>query len=244
MILAVDCGNSRVKWGLHDKGGWLKTGTAPLSALANLKKTWKRIPPADKIVVANVAGQRVRRRLEDAFPRRGAVVVWVAAKRRACGVTNGYRKPGQLGADRWAALIGAWSMFRAPCLVVAAGTATTADMLTGDGMFAGGVILPGLELMKRALAENTAGLPLARGRFSDVPRNTTDAIESGCLLAQAGAIERVFAAMEPGAACVLAGGAAARIAPHLSIPVRVVDNLVLEGLVQIANESPERPRTP
>jgi type III pantothenate kinase len=83
-----------------------------------------------------------------------------------------------------------------------------------------------------------------RGRFSDVPRNTADAIESGCLLAQAGAIERAFAAMEPGATCVLAGGAAGRIAPHLSIPVRLVDNLVLEGLVRIANESPYSPRTP
>jgi type III pantothenate kinase len=239
MILAVDCGNSRLKWGLHDGDGWLKTGTAPLSELANLKRTWKKIPPVDKIVVANVAGPSARRRLEEAFARLSTDVVWVAAKRRACGVTNGYAKPGQLGADRWAALIGAWSMFRAPCLVVAAGTATTVDVLRGDGTFTGGVILPGLELMKRSLAGNTAGLPLARGRFSDAPRNTADAIESGCLLAQAGAIERAFAPMEPGAACVLAGGAAGRIAPHLSIPLRLVDNLVLEGLVRIANESPE-----
>jgi type III pantothenate kinase len=245
MILAVDCGNSRLKWGLHDESGWLKTGGVPLSELWSLKGTWKKIPPPDKIVVANVAGRSARRRLEDAFSGRGSVVVWVAAKRRACGVTNGYRKPEQLGADRWAALIGAWSMFRAPCLVVAAGTATTVDALRGDGTFAGGVILPGLELMKRSLAHNTAGLPLARGRFSDAPRNTADAIESGCLLAQAGAIERVFAAMEPGTTCILAGGAAGQIAPRLSIPVRLVDNLVLEGLVRIANESPESPpRTP
>jgi len=242
MILAVDCGNSRLKWGLHDQTGWLKTGTAPLSALAKLKGAWKKIPPVDKIVVANVAGRSARQRLEDAFSRRRAVV-WVAATRRACGVTNGYGKPEQLGADRWAALIGARSMFRGPCLVVGAGTATTADVLRGDGTFAGGVILPGLELMKRSLAHSTAGLPLARGRFSAVPRNTADAIESGCLLAQAGAIERAFAAMEPGATCVLAGGAAGRIAPHLSIPVRLVDNLVLEGLVRIANESPS-PRAP
>ena len=130
-------------------------------------------------------------------------------------------------------------MFHGPCLVVAAGTATTADVLRGDGTFLGGVILPGLDLMKRSLAENTADLPLARGRFSEAPRNTADAIESGCLLAQAGAIERAFRAMEPGAACVLGGGAAARIASHLSIPVRLVDNLVLEGLVRIANDSPD-----
>jgi type III pantothenate kinase len=241
MILAVDCGNSRLKWGLHDQGGWIKTGSVPLSGLAKLKGTWKKISPVD-IVVANVAGQSTRRRLENVLSRHAVAPIWVAARRRQCGVTNGYGKPAQLGADRWAALIGAWSMLRGPCLVVAAGTATTVDALRSDGTFAGGMILPGLELMKRSLAHNTAGLPLARGRFSDAPRNTADAIETGCLLAQAGAIERAFATMEPGAACVLSGGAAGRIAPHLSIPVRLADNLVLEGLVRIADEPPEGPQ--
>ena len=244
MILAVDCGNSRLKWGLHDRNGWLKSGTVPLPGLARLKRTWKKIPPPDKIVVANVAGQSARRKLNGILPGPGATPIWVAAKRHECGVTNGYGKPAQLGPDRWAALVGAWSMLRGPCLVVAAGTATTVDVLRSDGTFAGGMILPGLDLMKRSLARNTAGLAMTRGRFSRAPRNTADAIESGCLLAQAGTIEMVFAAMEPGAICVLAGGAAPRIAPHLSIPVRLVDNLVLEGLVRIANESPEPPKTP
>jgi len=238
MILAVDCGNSRLKWGFHDGNAWIRSGSAPVSALGSLKQAWKRVPQADTIVVANVAGRVARRRLESAFARR-APVVWVTAKRSACGVTNSYRRPGQLGADRWAALIGAWSMFRAPCLVVAAGTATTVDALRGDGTFAGGLILPGFELMKRSLAQSTAGLPLARGRFSGAPRSTADAIESGCLAAQAGAIERAYAAMEQGTACVLTGGAAGLIEPHLSIRVRLVDNLVLEGLLQIARESPE-----
>jgi len=234
MILAVDCGNSRLKWGLHENGSWRKTGTVPVSELARLEKTWKRLAPADKVVVANVAGPSARKRLETLFARRSMVPAWVKAKRHECGVTNGYGQADQLGADRWAALIGAWSILRRPCLVVTAGTATTVDFLRGDGRFVGGAILPGLELMKRSLARNTAGLALARGRFSAEPRNTADAIETGCLLAQAGAIERAFATMEHGAACVLAGGAARRIARHLSIPVRLVDNLVLEGLVRIA----------
>jgi len=237
MILAVDCGNSRLKWGLHDNGGWRKTGAVPVSELARLEKSWKKLAPADQVVVANVAGRSVRTRLETVFARRSMVPFWVKAKRRECGVTNGYGQPAQLGADRWAALIGAWSILRRPCLVVTAGTATTVDVLRGDGRFAGGVILPGLELMKSSLARKTAGLPLARGRFSAEPRNTADAIETGCLLAQAGAIERAFAAMEHGAACVLAGGAASQIARHLSIPVRLVDNLVLEGLVRIARDA-------
>jgi len=237
MILAVDCGNSRLKWGLHENGGWRKTGAVPLSEMGRLEKSWRRLVPADKVVVANVAGRSVRNRLETLFARRSMVPAWVKAKRHECGVTNGYGRPDQLGPDRWAALIGAWSILRGPCLVVTAGTATTVDVLRGDGRFVGGVILPGLDLMKRSLTRGTAELPFARGRFSAEPRNTADAIETGCLLAQAGAIERAFATMEHGAACVLAGGAARRIARHLNIPVRLVDNLVLEGLVRISQDA-------
>jgi len=237
MILAVDCGNSRLKWGLHENGGWRKTGAVPLSEIGRLEKSWRRLVPADKVVVANVAGRSVRNRLETLFARRSMVPAWVKAKRHECGVTNGYGRPDQLGPDRWAALIGAWSILRGPCLVVTAGTATTVDVLRGDGRFVGGVILPGLDLMKRSLTRGTAELPFARGRFSAEPRNTADAIETGCLLAQAGAIERAFATMENGAACVLAGGAARRIARHLNIPVRLVDNLVLEGLVRISQDA-------
>jgi len=238
MILAVDCGNSRVKWGLHDGNGWLRNGTVALSGIESLKNAWRNVPTEARIVVANVAGPSVRKRLERVLSRRDKVI-WSRAKRSECGVTNGYGKPAQLGADRWAALVAAWSMVRGACLVVVAGTATTVDALKSDGTFAGGLILPGLELMKQSLAQSTAGLPLSRGHFSNAPRSTADAIETGCLLAQAGAIERAFAAMEPGAACILAGGAAARIAPSLGIPARLVDNLVLEGLVLIARASTE-----
>src|SRR5262249_29408427 len=64
MILAVDCGNSRLKWGLHGGDGWLRTGTVPLSGIEKLKNAWTGIAPAARIVVANVAGPSVQRRLE------------------------------------------------------------------------------------------------------------------------------------------------------------------------------------
>lgn len=240
MILAIDCGNSRLKWGLRDGRRWQSAGSVPLADIARLRGKWGRIPPDARVVVANVAGPAVRLRLEAILAGRPRLS-WVRPKRRECGVTNHYKRPAQLGADRWAALIGAWSILRGPCLVVAAGTATTADVLKGDGTFAGGAILPGVELMKQSLARGTAGLSFSKGRFSRLPRSTADAIETGCLLAQAGAIERMFAGMEPGAKCVLTGGAAGRIARHLDIPVRIENHLVLEGLVRIARETMERP---
>ena len=46
MILAVDCGNSRLKWGLHGGSGWLRTGTVPLSGIEKLKSAWAGVAPS------------------------------------------------------------------------------------------------------------------------------------------------------------------------------------------------------
>jgi type III pantothenate kinase len=150
-------------------------------------------------------------------------------------VSNGYENPERLGVDRWCALLGARGLTAKPCLVVMAGTATTIDTLDGTGRFLGGLILPGVDLMRRSLASDTAALPLAQGQHAAYPRNTDDAIVSGCLEAQAGAIERAYARIvnEPEASCLLSGGAAQMLAPHLRIPYQLVDNLVLDGLARL-----------
>ena len=121
---------------------------------------------------------------------------------------------------------------------IATPATTTADLLDGAGVFQGGVILPGLDLMRMSLARDTAQLPFADGRFEATPRRTADAIVTGCLHAQVGAIERMFrlVAADEGALCLLNGGAAGNLAPHLECPLRLVDNLVLEGLAHMRQE--------
>jgi type III pantothenate kinase len=233
-VLAIDCGNTRLKWGLHRDGAWRRQDGVPLGAIVRLEPQWRELGAVDKVVVSNVAGQAVGLEIGQLLARWPVEPLWVTAKRSECGVVNGYEEPGRLGADRWAALIGARALERGACLVVDAGTATTADMLEADGTFSGGVILPGVSLMKRALAQHAAQLFLAEGRFTPRPRNTQDAIETGCLSAQAGAIERAHAHLPAGAACLLSGGNAAKVAAALRIGARVVDNLVLEGLLRIA----------
>lgn len=90
--------------------------------------------------------------------------------------------------------------------------------------------------MRTALAHHTARLPLAKGDFQALPRNTRAAIASGCLQATSGAIERMFRpiADDPAAICLLSGGAAGHFANLLDIPLRHVENLVLEGLARVA----------
>ena len=110
------------------------------------------------------------------------------------------------------------------------------DWLDAGGDFRGGLILPGVDLMRASLAGNTAQLPLSEGEYCDEPRSTIDSIASGCLHAQAGAIERMYAKLPAAsnALCLLTGGAAERIAPHLAIPFQFSEHLILDGLVRFA----------
>jgi len=228
-ILCLDCGNTRLKWGLRDGGDWTGQGALSLAALEGLNVA------ADRVVACNVAGDRGRAAIDALGARLGIAVAWVKSRSRQCGVSNGYEHPEQLGADRWAALIGARALHPGPALVVMSGTATTVDLLDGDGNFQGGLILPGLALMRESLAAGAADLPAAAGEWRERPSNTFDAIASGAVEATAGAMERMFRRLAgPDALCLLSGGAAPALAPRLGIPHRTVDNLVLEGLARIA----------
>jgi type III pantothenate kinase len=232
-VLAIDCGNTRLKWGLHDGARWRTTDVLPLGSILRLEVQWRDLEAPTHVIVSNVAGEALASEIAKLVARWPTAPTWIRARRSACGVTNGYEAPERLGSDRWAALIAARSLHPGPALIVSAGTTTTADMLTREGVFTGGVILPGVDLMKRSLAQSTAQLALAQGRVVEAPRNTEDAVETGCLLAQAGAIERMHALLGPEALCLISGGDAARIAAALRISAKVVDNLVLEGLLHL-----------
>jgi type III pantothenate kinase len=243
-ILAIDVGNSRTKWGLIGPHGWLVQGVTPNGEIGALSvREWHNLPRPTRAVGVNVAGEAARVRVEAQLTRWRVTPEWLTATDFACGVTNGYARPAQLGSDRWASLVAAWrrstatDLFPPACVVVNAGTAITIDALDVDGVFRGGLILPGLRLMLQALAENTAGLRVPAGEFSEFPDNTADAIYSGALFAVCGAIERMRREIDTNPAhvrCYLAGGTASEIADHLNPPVEIVDNLVLEGVLALA----------
>lgn len=236
MILCIDSGNSRIKWGLHDGAEWCRAGVVDQGGAAQLAALVRELPRPQRVMLANVAGAAALAGLRQALAPWADALHEVRASGAAGGVVNLYENPARLGVDRWCALIGARSLGAGPCVVVMAGTATTIDSLDGDGRFLGGLILPGLELMRRALARDTAALPLAAGHYAAYPRCTDDAITSGCLEAQAGAIARAVARLGSEAVCLLSGGAAALIGEHLGIAHRRVDNLVLAGLLRLAGE--------
>lgn len=244
--LIVDVGNSRMKWALVGAAGYVAQGVVPNSELGSLAmRDWQTLPRPARALGVNVAGEAARVRVEGQIARWRLPMEWQVATAQACGVVNRYAKPSQLGPDRWASLIAARRRAQAsdpvpqPAIVVNAGTAVTIDSLDADGVFRGGMILPNMRLMLRALADNTATLKVAPGQFDAFPTNTADALYTGALCAVCGAIELARARISVGRApvrCYLAGGAAPDLQPHLEAPVEIVDNLVLEGVLAIASQ--------
>jgi type III pantothenate kinase len=237
-MLLVDAGNTRVKWALAMEGAapgeWIAHGAVVHAELDSLQAAWAG-HGVGRAIVSNVAGAAMRERLTALLPRPSPTLrpEWFGAQAELAGLRNRYRNPTQLGADRFAAALGARTLAPGKALVVATcGTATTVDAVSSDGAFLGGMILPGLGLMLESLARGTAQLPATSADaplppvFAD---NTLDAIRSGCVSAQAGAIARAFTAL-PAELCILSGGAAVHVAPALQLPYRMLDNIVLVGL--------------
>ena len=241
VVLAIDAGNTRVKWGVHDARGWRASGALPTNDVARLQASLVPSLPADTAIACNVAGEAVEEAVARACGALDLHVTFIRAAHEQNGVTNAYRDPQQLGPDRWAALVAAHALERGHKLVVNAGTALTVDALAADGRFLGGLIVPGPHLMRRSLDRGTAGLRLTEGSSVDFPRSTPEAITSGAIQACAGAIDRLGAAMvshgTPPDRIILSGGAAAEIAPSLRLPIAHHDKLVLDGLALIARHS-------
>lgn len=243
-LLAIDSGNTTIKWGLHNGNDWYERGIVAQNQRELLNQIWGKLPEPSAIIVSNVAGAFAETALLNLFAMWKAIPYWISATTYQCGVRNHYLNPAQLGSDRWAALIAAWSMRQQGCLVVNVGTAMTIDTLSDGGEFLGGIILPGFDLMRQVLANQTALLTLKEGRFQDFPINTANAIHSGIVHALTGALDHMYTLLSANLGrntldCIISGGGAALLLPYIKIPTMIVDNLVLEGLKVIAQEKSE-----
>lgn len=246
-FLAVDVGNTRLKWAqyasCHPGAAMLSHGAVFLETIDDLADSdWKNLAPPSQMLGCVVAGEAVRRRVEEQMELWDVEPHWVVSSQSEAGLVNGYDHPNRLGADRWVSLIGARARLLAsgpprPALVVMIGTAATVDAIDAEGRFLGGLILPGFGLMLKALEMGTAGLKFPTGDVVDFPTNTSDALMSGGANAIAGAVERQYRKLlkrtgrEP--ALFMTGGAAVKLAPITDLPFETVDTLIFDGLLQI-----------
>ncbi len=250
-FLAVDVGNTRLKWALYESprpGAVLCAHGAEF--LENIDKladgAWSALVPPERMLGCAVAADAVKRRVEEQMEELWDVPAqWVVPNTGEAGLVNGYDHPTRLGADRWVAMIGARHRMLArgaatPLVVVMVGTAVTVEAVDAGGKFLGGFILPGHGIMLRALESGTAGLHVPTGEVREFPTNTSDALTSGGTYAIAGAIERMVqhvrrhCGAEP--VCYMTGGAGWKMAPHMSVPFELVESLIFDGLLEMARQ--------
>ena len=242
--LVVDVGNTRLKWGLINGGKLSRTGSVLREELdsGGLKAFVRKLPSdVQDVLVSNVAGAAFASRLAGVLGLHcGCDVHFARSEREAYGVRNAYRRPRRLGVDRFVAMVGARAQTRGSLCVVDAGTAVTIDALDSKGLHLGGQIIPGLDLMAHALANDTSGIgtPTARagiapsgmGIFAD---STRLAVRAGAVNALCGAVDRAVRVLRAGGyrpRVVLTGGDASRILTALDGNVLHRPHLVLEGL--------------
>ena len=248
-FLAIDIGNTRIKWAHYDAAapgaGLLSQGAEFLDHIDRLADgPWADLPPMDSMLGCVVAGDAVRRRVEEQIDERfDCTPRWVVSNPAEAGLVNGYDHPTRLGADRWVAMIGARRRMLSqgaarPMVVVMIGTAVTVEAVDAGGKFLGGLILPGHGIMLKALESGTAGLHVPTGEVVEFPTNTSDALTSGGTYAIAGAVERMaqhlrnHCGAEP--ARYMTGGAGWKMAPSMGAPFELVDSLIMDGLLVIA----------
>jgi len=248
-FLALDVGNTRLKWALYERphpdAALLAHGAEFLENIDRLAEgPWARLSEPAYMLGCVVAGDAIKRRVQEQMEIWEIHPHWVVPSAAEAGLINGYDHPSRLGADRWVAMVGARRRMLAqggaprPLVVVMVGTAVTVEALDQHGKFLGGFILPGHGIMLRALESGTAGLHVPTGEVRPFPTNTSDALTSGGTYAIAGACERMVqhlkqhTGQEP--QCVMTGGAGWKMAPSMAIQFELVDSLIFDGLLKLA----------
>ena len=206
MIVLIDVGNTRAKLGWWDPRLGRETQVQALTlqsegqslaseSLSSRLHDWLGQLPTSPVMAygVSVASNEVSNALEHSLKNAGIPIRWIRPTTEMLGLINRYDQPSQLGADRWASMLGVagkYPLNATPIILATFGTATTIDTLGPGAVFEGGMILPGPAMMRTSLAAGTAKLPQVEGNGVAFPRNTQQAISTGVLAAQAGALFR------------------------------------------------------
>ena len=222
--LDLDVGNSRTKW----RSGAL-SGSEIGARVPDLEVT-----PA-RIRISSVAGKHVNL-TKEATEKYGVKPEFARTTRYLGGLTNGYREPSTLGVDRWLAIIAAYNIAQAGCIVVDAGTALTVDHVKSDGVHQGGYIVPGLNAQRQILKEQTVAVQVQAQHSPTLGlgRDTPSAVIGGSAQMVADWLGNECARFQAsqGVAPIifLTGGDAMQLAPALNTTFKHEPHLVLDGL--------------
>jgi type III pantothenate kinase len=227
--LLIDVGNTAIKWRLANAEGLLDAG----GSISDMSSLCKAIEPENWGVagLASVASDAADAELIAALTASRATVVHRATAQSTClGLVSSYVEPESMGVDRWLAMLAAHAHNEGALCVIDAGTAVTVDLVSAEGVHEGGYVLPGADLMRRALSNETDRIHVnALESPAIVPGNNTQAcVTAGSWRAVMGAVESTMAEY-PGHRPLLTGGSAITLRDFGLVATHNPD-LVMEGL--------------
>jgi type III pantothenate kinase len=250
MKLLIDIGNTRMKWAtvVDDAfavtGGGVHRNHNETDVPAAVDRILGQIDgKPEQVLAANVAGDAMGNAIDAVVRKRWNLPVDFAETRPESGsVRNAYDDYRQMGVDRWLAILATHDRHRQAACIIDAGTAVTIDQIDATGTHLGGVIVPGLDLMRRSLLSDTGDIGrlaeldnkgLATDKRIMLGKSTAEAIGGGSLSAICGLIESCIEQLnsrDGDSVVVVTGGDAERILPHLRVAADHRPMLVLEGL--------------
>ena len=241
MLLAIDLGNTEIKAGRWDGRRWTRVARAPKPG--SRREAEEFLSQFDSEPIRSSICASVMPDLEGPIKDAGMKCFEVSTKflnvDMDLGIEIRYRTPQTLGADRLANALAVASMSTRNGVAVDVGTATKLEAVS-SGVYLGGAIMPGLQMMAKALSTGTALLPevdlTAPERAIGI--DTSTAVRSGVLHGHAsavdGMIERFAREMGPKPEVFITGGLAETVAPLCRTAMRHVPTLTLDGLVVAA----------
>ena len=204
MLLAIDIGNTNTVVGVyHDgtlKDSFRVTSQQRVTSdeagffISGLLERMKIAPDQiDKVVIGSVVPPLTSVFEESARKYFGCLPVIVTARIKL-PVKIEIDKPDEVGADRIANASGAYDKFGGPAIVVDFGTATTFDIVSKEGAYIGGVIIPGPETSMAELARKAARLFEIRIEPPDsvVGKSTAGALKSGLFFGTVGQVDYII----------------------------------------------------
>ena len=239
MKLLIDIGNSCLKWTVADATTLASVQSVDYrlsDSWEHLATSWQRLAEPEQILLATVGSQACFENLQSILKTLWPKVL--PHKIEVCsefaGVKIAYPNPSAFGVDRWLALLATQHYYAGNNCIVDCGTAITVDLLSANGVHQGGLIVPGLQMMRNALQKGTADLPpVTDAQLVLAANNTESAIVNGSVWAAVGLIETVMR-KSLSHQLILTGGAARYLLDALDRPVIMDNGLVLRGMLYYA----------
>ena len=217
--LYIDIGNSAVKWRTSDSKVFSEdVENFSITALNQFNKTW----------LSAVAHPDIVQDMSVYFE----TINIIKPQQKFGNLTLSYEDPSFMGADRFAAMLGAINHFpNKPLLVIDIGSAITFDVIDKNGLHQGGLIMPGMKALRESFEKfKMSDLSLD---LKGLANNTDDAWRQGTYAMMVGAINYQIESFQSNfsdGVVAVSGGQAKEIKKELPKSIVLFDNLVLDGL--------------